>query len=86
MLPGHACDCCVTAYVNDERQGPSHWKPVPVTNSERIRAMSDEELIAVFHLEDDCPPTHRTNRLCNAVDSCIECWLKWFQQPVEEDA
>ena len=73
-----------TASEDFARRLIGHAKPM--TNADRIRSMSGEELIDVLHLDDDCPPTHRTNRLCNDVDSCIVCWLKWFQQPAEEDA
>lgn len=53
-------------------------KPV-VSNADRIRAMSDEELAEMFaptmcpYLEEDC------TRL-----GCKECILKWLKQPAEE--
>jgi hypothetical protein len=56
----------------------------PMTNADRIRAMTDEELIAVFVLEDKCPPKRYASRFCDNCDSCKDCWLDWLQQPAEE--
>lgn len=56
------------------------------TNADRIRAMTDEELIAFFVLEDKCPPERYSSRLCDAHDSCKDCWIDWLQQPAEGDA
>lgn len=39
------CSNCVAAILdNGEVTDPSHWKPKPMTNADRIRAMTDEEL------------------------------------------
>ena len=53
----------------------------PQTNADRIRAMSDEELVTF--IEDTqiagCPdPTRRCRK------SCKECILEWLQQPAGE--
>ena len=55
----------------------------PVTNADRIRAMSDEELakwLCVMNI-DDCPDKAH-ERHC--TDKCYECWLDWLKSPVEE--
>jgi len=55
--------------------------PKPLTNADRIRAMTDEGLAkflmrtgACFH--DDCD-------YCNGKD-CDECWLDWLKQEAKE--
>lgn len=53
------------------------------TNGDKIRAMSDEELIAMFVLEDKCPPQRYSSRKCDGFDSCKDCWIDWLQQPAE---
>ena len=57
----------------------------PMTNADRIRAMSDKELAAVIM----CPMEFNGIKdLCakNPGHTCVECSLQWLQQPVEEDA
>ena len=46
------CCNCITAYVNDERQDPSHWVLLPQTNADRIRSMTDEELAEFLYAVD----------------------------------
>lgn len=62
-----------------------------MTNADRIRAMSDEELMkAIFDelpCEDVCRfcvPTMRADKMCDW--HCKNGILKWLQQPVKEDA
>ena len=39
------CGKCISARLeNGETTDPSHWRALPQTNADRIRAMSDEEL------------------------------------------
>ena len=56
---------------------------MPVTNADRIRAMSDEEL-AVLFADDEraCPPKHL--HCSKYVDKCNGCWLEWLRQPAKE--
>ena len=51
---------------------------IPMTNADRIRAMSDDEL-AMFMDGSDCPPEEK------CTESCYECWLSWLRQPAEEE-
>ena len=54
----------------------------PPTNADRIRAMSDEELTALFADDERaCPPSHR--HCSKYVNKCDGCWLEWLQQPAE---
>ncbi len=49
----------------------------PLTNGDKIRAMTNEEL-ADFVASEGCP----TEGTC--CDTCTNCWLKWLRSPVEE--
>ena len=56
----------------------------PVTNADRIRGMSDEELAKFLH-EPFCDKrTHEecTISYCGVCDQCV---LDWLQQPAEEE-
>ena len=58
-------------------------KPKPMTNADRIRAMSDEELAELIDREtDSCAPTGDCEKMSR---DCKACWLEWLQQPAEED-
>ena len=55
----------------------------PMTNADRIRAMSDEELAELIDREtDSCAPTGDCEKMSR---DCKACWLEWLQQPAEED-
>lgn len=67
--------------------GKCHYKgecghKAPLTNADRIRAMSDEEL-AEFLFNGDVEYCHEG--LCKDGETCRICCLKWLQQPAEED-
>lgn len=55
------------------------YVPKIVTNADRIRSMSDEELAKVMDML--CPP------VTNCIDGgeCVKCWIEWLRQPAEED-
>lgn len=59
----------------------------PMTNADRIRAMSDEEIAKIFTsaVADGCPP--KTDWDCAkdeyGWDACDACWCKWLKQPAE---
>lgn len=58
----------------------SQRKVKPKTNSDRIRAMTDEELakvLADFVVRQGCSP----DDICR--DTCTNCWLNWLRSPVE---
>ena len=78
------CIRCKYTDVKGEKV-PSNWNPMPQTNADRIRAMSGEELISFFFLEDKCPP-NISRRECHASESCKDCWVHWLKQPAEEEA
>ena len=50
----------------------------PMTNADRIRSMTDEELAKILGDKCICPPTSECANLCG---DCVACWLEWLQQP-----
>ena len=68
---------------------------VPITNADRIRAMSDEELVDIFLRADFCKCCeHEKNGVCNYIcaypniplyEGCKQAALKWMKQPAEEE-
>lgn len=52
------------------------------TNADRVRAMSDEELVDVYRYSDYCPPG-KNYITCGTAGTCKDCWLDWIQQHVE---
>lgn len=55
----------------------SQGKVKPKTNSDRIRAMTDEELAKI--LNGGCPPGAK------CYGRCGTCWLEWLRSPVESE-
>lgn len=54
----------------------SHYKPKPITNADRIRAMTDEELAHLLHSAEE----HLfTGNLWN-----YEKWTEWLKQEASE--
>lgn len=60
------------------------FEGIPLTNADRIRAMSDEELAKVVSGTILCAPEGRCHG--NPKTSCYECWLNWLKQPAKEEA
>lgn len=58
---------------------------VPMTNADRIRAMSDEELAVL--LIGGCRGSKCNEQEQNEYGSvnCYQCRLKWLRQPAEEE-
>ena len=59
------------------------WATKPLTNADRIRAMTDEELARHFSFR-WCPP----DRHCTTLDkiTCYDCWLDHLKQEVKDNA
>lgn len=53
-----------------------------MTNGDKIRAMSDEELVDLIFSMGMCPP-HREWCDCTFVGTCKECRLEWLRQEAE---
>ena len=62
---------------------------IQMTNADRIRAMSDEELATfISEIADECERNTECNQHCYGCDIeyCVhESCLKWLKQPAEED-
>ena len=61
---------------------------MPLTNADRIRAMTDEELANLINSEfySQCEWCNGDNpiEVCMSGD-CIACIVEWLRQPVKED-
>lgn len=57
----------------------------PITNGERIRAMSDEELSKIMSV--GCCGGKNGYCIENEYGeaNCIDCWIKWLKQPAKEN-
>ena len=73
--------CLECEYVHGE---PSNWKEKNMTNADRIRAMSDEELAKFLAIPCECAvePTTDGYRECGNK-LCSQYLLKWLKQPAE---
>lgn len=88
-----AADCRHERNPNEIVVKCGAYKP-PMTNADRIRAMSDEELADIFLRADFCKCCeHQKDGVCNYIyaypiiplyDGCIQAALKWMKQPAEE--
>ena len=60
-------------------------KTSAMTNGDRIRAMTDEELVkGIIAFAIHCPQGVRpAPALC--ANGCFECWKNWLKQPWEVD-
>ena len=61
------------------------WKSKVVTNAQKIRAMSDEELADfIYRCEmNDIDYANTFCDLCNGKYECDQCRLDWLKQPAE---
>jgi hypothetical protein len=55
-----------------------------ITNADRIRAMSDEELANLFVSAVCVCPRGKNPDLCYCDLTCLECVSEWLKQPAEE--
>ena len=71
--------CCECEYPENSDDPPAKYKPKPMTNADRLRAMSDEELAKYFgevKTWGGCP-NHGAR---NCTENCADCWLDWLRQ------
>lgn len=83
----HLCGSRECATFADHSECAAFNKSVddkPMTNADRIRAMSDEELVDFLNNFNVCDT--RSNEKCRFVflADCWECVLDWLRQPAEE--
>lgn len=58
----------------------------PMTNADRIRSMTDDELAEWMAINTDCFFCKVKNKNICSLDegTCTEEWLSWLKSPVEE--
>lgn len=84
------CPHCVFEKTESNCQGcfeGSHYKPKPVTNADRIRTMTDEELAEWITELTDCTvyPHTRKDAPCVSIgQTCAASWLDWLKQEAKE--
>ena len=79
------CKYKTTCSASSESDFCLNYEPRPLTNADRIRAMTDEELaklLCVMNI-DDCPD--KAHEL-HCMDKCYECWLDWLRQEADNGA
>lgn len=77
------CDDCVKG---------DKWEERPLTNADRLNAMTVEEKAAFFASLPCCPPGPDAEELCfpepgdcgGARTLAYKCWLNWLQQEVKD--
>ena len=88
------CACSMNCDKNATELRPDR-NPDIITNADRIRAMTDEELSDIFLRADFCKYCeHKKDGVCNYIcaypniplyDGCKQAALKWMKKPAEED-
>ena len=85
-----ALDMAISALRQQDVADKDVGKNEPLTNAQKIRAMSDEELagflMKLMHNNIQCFgegmfPYHP----CPQEQNCKQCGIDWLQQPAEED-
>lgn len=73
--------------IRDEALRRCGQKP-PMTNADKIRAMTDEELAnwVNFHTDcENCPNRKCEDSYTTSPDSCVKSLLAWLKSTVEVD-
>ena len=79
-----ALDMAISALRQQEHFREVTKKVEPLTNAQKIRDMSDEELAELIDREtDSCAPTGDCEKMSR---DCKACWLEWLKQPPREEA
>ena len=83
VCPYNTLDGCKVKEYNAICPLTNMAKPITeykMTNADRIRAMSDEELAKIIEHELGCPVTGDCEKM---YKDCKACWLDWLQSPAE---
>lgn len=84
---GDQRECIPGVTVYKAFEGPSETPPikiiVPLTNGDRIRAMSNEQLAHFIDKRTGCPPENGTWHC--APENCRQCWLDWLNAEAKEE-
>ena len=73
-------ECCDSLWLI-----PKRLKVGVKTNADRIRAMTDEQIVKLFTLRDTfyCPTAKGDMEACRGNWSCEDCFLKWLKQEAD---
>lgn len=71
-----------TCSVSSESDFCLNYEPRPLTNADRIRSMTDEELADWINLL--CPPSTLYDLNDDYELNCKDCWLKWLKKEVDK--
>ena len=85
-----ALDMAISALRQQDVADKDVGKNEPLTNAQKIRAMTDEELMKLHysgsaHCIADDPTVCDRHDFIGNLTPCEQCYLKWLQQPAEED-
>ena len=90
------CDkCCYTYMLRKRGLPPTEYEAEqkPITNADRIRSMTDEEL-AEYLAPCACPPIRFNKNTGDIVcpvnkepsaSDCKSCWLDWLREEADHD-
>lgn len=86
----HMTECKDDAFANDAKFCPNESAKYctgfePYTNADRIRAMSDEELVAFIGRNSLCDRIQDESTWCENRAVCDGCLVEWLQQPAGEE-
>ncbi len=71
--------------------GEYMYLDTPFTNAERIRDMTNDQLVRLFTKDYNgkmfftCPVAYVENHDCGGTTNCPECFLRWLKQEVKHE-
>ena len=85
-----ALDMAISALRQQDVADKDVGKNEPLTNAQKIRSMTDEELVNLHysssaHCIASDPTVCDRHDFIGNLTPCEQCYLKWLQQPAEED-
>ena len=85
-----ALDMAIYALRQQDVADKDVGKNEPLTNAQKIRSMTDEELVNLHysgsaHCIADDPTVCDRHDFIGNLTPCEQCYLKWLKQPAEED-
>ena len=85
-----ALDMAISALREQDVANKDVGKNEPLTNAQKIRSMTDEELVNLHysgsaHCIASDPTVCDRHDFIGNLTPCEQCYLKWLQQPAEED-
>ena len=85
-----ALDMAISALRQQETVAKCNGLNEPLTNAQKIRAMTDEELVELHyssssHCIADDPTVCDRHDFIGNLTPCEQCYLKWLQQPAGEE-